>query len=90
VYRATEIGAELRSDPGKARRMLLAALEKQGGNVQWAAEALGVHVATARRWIRSLDRAGPGETLTTAIARMRRGWPARRRRPRGYATEASG
>lgn len=51
AHRDTEIGLMLRANPGKAKARLLKVFAKHGGNSTYVAKALGVNVATVKRWI---------------------------------------
>jgi hypothetical protein len=63
----------------------LEVLSEHGGNIVWAAEALGVNRVTVMRWIWTLDSVKNAESMSAAIERIRNEWTERRRRPKGYA-----
>lgn len=51
---ATPLGYRVLSDPDGARAEIRAALDRAGGSTVGAAELLGVHYATLKRWLSKL------------------------------------
>jgi hypothetical protein len=51
AYRDTDIGLTIRLDPTKGKRQLLRLFTRHEGNTTHVAKAVGVDVATVKRWI---------------------------------------
>ena len=87
TYRKIDIGRLVKKSPEKATKRLLEELGKNGGNLVWTAERIGVDVATLRRWVVKLD-AADGK-LRSSIAELKEKWPDRKRRsPKKWYEEA--
>lgn len=87
TYRNIDIGRLVKKSPENAAKRLLEELGKNGGNIVWTAERIGVDVATLRRWIAKLD-AADGK-LRNSIAELKEKWTERKRRaPKKWYDEA--
>lgn len=58
MFRHTELGPLIASNPAEASRRLRELLRKHGGNVSAAAREIEVDNKTLRRWFARLDEAG--------------------------------
>lgn len=68
MYRPTALGLLISTDPERAKVRILRALRAAGGNNTRAAAALGVDLATLKRWVNKLELRPQLQALRAASA----------------------